>query len=39
VVYNHRLAGIGFGCLTISATVVVYFDQFLAQFGKRVCAH
>ena len=25
VVYNHWLAGIGFGCLTIDATVVVCF--------------
>jgi hypothetical protein len=39
VVYNHGLAGIGFGCLTISATVVVYFNQLLAQFGRQVCAH
>jgi hypothetical protein len=39
VIYNHWLAGIGFGCLTISATVVVYFNQLLAQFGRQVCAH
>jgi hypothetical protein len=38
VVYNHWLAGIGFGCLTISATVVVYFNQLLAQFGRYVLA-
>jgi hypothetical protein len=30
VVYNHGLAGIGFGCLAISATVIVYFNQLLA---------
>jgi hypothetical protein len=34
VVYNHWLAGIGFGCLTIGATVVVCFNQPLAQFGR-----
>jgi hypothetical protein len=39
VVYHHGLAAIGFGCLTISAPVVVYFDQLLAQFGRQVCAH
>jgi hypothetical protein len=39
VVYNHGLAAIGFGCLTISATVIVYFNQLLAQFGRQVSAH
>jgi hypothetical protein len=39
VVNHHGLAGIGFGCLTIRATVVVYFNQLLAQFGRQVCAH
>jgi hypothetical protein len=39
VVDNHWLAGIGFGCLTIGATVVVYFNQLPAQFGRQVCAH
>ena len=39
VVYNHWLAGIGFGCLTIGTTVVVRFNQSTAQFGRQVCAH
>jgi hypothetical protein len=39
MVYNHWLASIGFGCLTIGATVVVRFNQLLAQFGRQVCAH
>jgi hypothetical protein len=30
VIDNHGLAGIGFGCLTISATVVGYVNQLLA---------
>ena len=39
VVYHHGLAAIGFSCLTISAPVVVYFNQLLAPFGGQVCAH
>jgi hypothetical protein len=39
VVYNYWLTGIGCGCLTIGATVVVCFNQSLAQFGRQVCAH
>ena len=35
----HELAGIGFACLTISATVIVYVNQLLTQFGKQVCTH
>ena len=34
VVYHHGLASVGFGCLTISATVVIYFNQLLAEFGR-----
>ena len=39
VVYNHWLAAIGFGGLTIRATVVVHFNQLLAQFGRQICAY
>jgi len=39
VVYNHGLASIGCGCLTIGAMVVVRFDQLTTQFGRQVCAH
>jgi hypothetical protein len=39
VVDHHRLASIGFGCLTIRATVVIYVNQLLAQVGRQVCAH
>jgi hypothetical protein len=39
VVYNHWLAGIGFGCLTVGTTVVICFHQLMAQFGRQVYAH
>ena len=39
VVYSYWLAGIGFCCLTICATLVICFHQLTAQFGRQVCAH
>jgi hypothetical protein len=39
VIYNHGLASIGCGCLTIGAMVVVRFDQLTTQFSRQVCAH
>jgi hypothetical protein len=39
MIYNHGLASIGCGCLTIGAAVVICFNQLLAQFGRPVCAH
>ena len=34
VVYNHGLASISFGCLTIGTTVVVCCHQLTAQFSR-----